>query len=72
MYEESKSRFNIFPHVDSDLNENVENANGLGGLHMSRYLFTMGNVDQIENYFPEEIYASSHHSIPPSFLYDKK
>jgi hypothetical protein len=55
-----------------DLNENVENANGLVGLHMSGYFFTMGDIDQIENYFLEETYVSSHHSIPPFFPCDEK
>jgi hypothetical protein len=32
---------------------------------MYGYLFTMGDIDQIENYFSEETYVSSHHSIPP-------
>jgi hypothetical protein len=70
--EESKSCFNVPLHVDLDLNENVENANGLDGLHMSGYFFTMGDIDQIENYFSEETYVSSHHSIPPFFPCDEK
>jgi hypothetical protein len=32
--EETKSSFNLSSHVDLDLNENVENANGLDGLHL--------------------------------------
>jgi hypothetical protein len=70
--EESKSCFNVPLHVDLDLNENVENANGLVGLHMSGSFFTMGDIDQIENYFLEETYVSSHHSIPPFFPCDEK
>jgi hypothetical protein len=45
--EESKSCSNVPLHADLDLNENVENANGLDGLHMSGYFFTMGDIDQI-------------------------
>jgi hypothetical protein len=70
--EESKSCINVSLHVDLDLNENVENSNGLVGLHMSGSFFTMGDIDQRENYFSEEIYVSSHHSIPPFFLVMKK
>jgi hypothetical protein len=70
--EESKSCFNVPSHVDLDLNENVENTNGLVGLHMSGSFFTMGDIDQIENYFLEEAYVSSHHSIPPFFPCDEK
>jgi hypothetical protein len=70
--EESKSCFNVSLHVDLDLNENVENANGLVGLHMSRSFFTMGDIDQRENSFSEEIYVSSHHSIPPFLPCDEK
>jgi hypothetical protein len=70
--EESKSCFNVSLHVDLDLNENVENVNGLVGLHMSGFFFTMGDIDHIDNYFSEEIYVSSHHSIPPFFLVTKK
>jgi hypothetical protein len=72
MDEKSKSCFNLSSHVDLYLNENDENFNGLDGLHMSRYLFTMGDIDQRENSFLEEIYVSSHHSIPPFFLCDEK
>ena len=39
----------MFLYVDLDLNENVENANGLDRLHMSGSFFTMGDIDQIEN-----------------------
>jgi hypothetical protein len=72
MDEKSKSHFNLSSHVDLDLNENVENVNGLDGLHMSGSFFTMGDIDQIENSFSEEIYVSSHHSIPPFLSCDKK
>jgi hypothetical protein len=48
-----------------DLNENVENDNGLVGLHMFGYFFTMGDIDKRKNYFLEETYVSSHHSNPP-------
>jgi hypothetical protein len=51
MDEKSKSCFNLSSHVDLDLNENVENVNGLDGLHMSGSFFTVGDIDQIENYF---------------------
>jgi hypothetical protein len=34
--------------------------------------FTMGDIDQRENYFLEEAYVSSHHSIPPFFPCDEK
>jgi hypothetical protein len=70
--EESKSCFNVPLHVDLDLNENIENTNGLVRLHMSGYFFTMGDIDQRETYFSEEAYVSSHHSIPPFFLVMKK
>jgi hypothetical protein len=70
--EESKSCLNVPLHVDLDLHENVENTNGLVGLHMSGYFFTMGDIDQRENYFLEEIYVSSHHSIPPFLPCDEK
>jgi hypothetical protein len=70
--EESKSCSIVPLHVYLDLNENVENSNGLEGLHMSRYFFTTGNIDQIENYFLEETYVSSHHSVPPYLPCDKK
>ena len=60
MDEESKSCFNVPLHADLDLNENIENINGLYGLHMSRPFFTMGDIDQRENYFSEEAYISSH------------
>jgi hypothetical protein len=53
--EESKSCFNVPLHDDLDLNENVENTNGLVGLHMSGSFFTMGDIDQIENYFWKNI-----------------
>jgi hypothetical protein len=43
--EESKSCFNIPLHDDLDLNENVENNNSLHGIHMSRFFFTMGDID---------------------------
>jgi hypothetical protein len=72
MDEESKSCFNVSSHVDLDLNKNVENVNGLDGLHMFGFFFTMGYIDQIENYFSEESYVSSHHSIPPSLPCDEK
>jgi hypothetical protein len=42
--EESKSCFNVPFHADLDFNEKVENANGLVGLHMFGYLFTMGDI----------------------------
>jgi hypothetical protein len=32
----------------------------------------MGDIDQRENYFLEEIYVSSHHSIPHLFPCDEK
>jgi hypothetical protein len=72
VYEESKSYSNVLLHVDLDLNENVENDYGLDELHMSGYLFTMGDIDQIEKYFSEETYVSSHHSIPPYLPCDEK
>jgi hypothetical protein len=59
-------------HDDLDLNENIENTNGLVGLHMSGSFFTMGDIDQRETYFSEEAYVSSHHSIPPFFPCDEK
>jgi len=40
--EESKSCFNVPLHVDLNLNENVENIDGLVRLHMFGFLFTMG------------------------------
>jgi hypothetical protein len=49
--EESKSCFNFPLHDDLDLNENIENTNGLVGLHMSLYLFTIWDIDQRGNYF---------------------
>jgi hypothetical protein len=39
---------------------------------MYGYFFTMGDIDQRENYFLEETYVSSHHSIPPFFPCDEK
>jgi hypothetical protein len=72
MDEKYKSHFNISSHVDLDLNENVENSNGLDGLHMSGYLFTVRDIDQRENYFLEESNVSSHQSIPPFSLCDEK
>lgn len=62
----------MFLYVDLDLNENVENANGLDRLRMSGSFFTMGDTDQIEKKNSEETYVSSHHSIPPYFPCDKK
>jgi hypothetical protein len=32
----------------------------------------MGDIDQIDNYFSEETYVSSHHFIPPFFPCDEK
>jgi hypothetical protein len=59
-------------YVDLDLNENIENVYGLVELHMSGYLFTMGDIDKKENYFLEEPYVSYHHSIPPFLPCDEK
>jgi hypothetical protein len=70
--EESKSCFNVPLHDDLDLNENIENTNGLVGIHMSRSFFTIWDIDQREIFFPEEAYVSSHHSIPPFFPCDEK
>jgi hypothetical protein len=39
---------------------------------MSRYFFTMGDIDQIENYFSEETYVSFHHSILTCLPCDEK
>jgi hypothetical protein len=72
MDEKSKSCFNLSSHANLDLNEHVENVNGLDGLHMFGSFFTMGDTNQIENYFSEKSYVSSHHCIPPFFLYDEK
>jgi hypothetical protein len=69
---ESKSCLNVPLHADLDSHENVENVNGLVGLHMFGYLFTMGDIDQRENSFSEETYVSSHHSIPPFLPCDEK
>jgi hypothetical protein len=43
--EESESCLNVTLQADLNLHENVENTNDLVGLHMSRYLFTMGDMD---------------------------
>jgi hypothetical protein len=57
--EESKSCFNVSSHVDLDLHENVENANDLVGLGLSRSFFTMGDIDHRDSSFLKEIYVSS-------------
>jgi len=62
----------MFLYVDLDLNKNIVNTNLLVELHMSGYFFIMGDIDQIENYFLEEEYVSSHHSIPLFFSCDEK
>jgi hypothetical protein len=73
MDEESKSCSNVPLHVDLDSNENVENGNGLDGLHMFGSFFTMGDIDQIDFFFfSEETYVSSHHSTPPYIPCDEK
>ena len=46
MDEKYKSCLNVPLHADLDSCENVENANGLVGIHMFGYLFTMGDIDQ--------------------------
>jgi hypothetical protein len=46
---EYKSYLNATLHVDLDLSENVENDNGLVGLHISISFYTMGDIDQREN-----------------------
>jgi hypothetical protein len=39
--EESKACSNVPLQDDLDLNENIENINGLVGIHMSRSFFTI-------------------------------
>jgi hypothetical protein len=39
---------------------------------MSGYLFTIGDIDQIDNYFLEQSYVSFHHSFPPFLPCEEK
>jgi hypothetical protein len=70
MYEEFKSCFKVSLHADLHLNENVENANGLVGIHMSGYFFTMGDIDH--RYFWKKHMYPPTPPFPFSFLVMKK
>ena len=55
MDEKYKSCLNVPLHVDLDSCENVENANGLVGIHMFGYFFTMGDIYQRDFFFKRNI-----------------
>jgi hypothetical protein len=70
--DESQSCLDVILHADSDSREDVENTNDLVGQRMFGSLFTMEDIDQREHIILEEVYVSSHHSIPPIFPSDEK
>jgi len=68
--EEFKSCSIAILHIDLVLNENVEDSNVSDGLHMSRYLFTMGDIDQIIFFWKKPMYPPTT-PFPLTFLVTK-
>jgi hypothetical protein len=70
--EEFESCINVSLHVDLHSHENDVDTNNLVEHHIFGSLFIFGDIYKREHVSLEEVYVSSHHSIPLVFPSDEK